>query len=123
MIEHIGAPSLARRIRRWMDDLFTSRLVRELETQLLQTKIDKDAQIGRLLEEKKALQGKIEKLELAIWPLSSRAGAVYAQQVNPPKPMTAATIPLTKFEQIYADELRKNAEADAQEAAAKEKQS
>lgn len=121
MIEHIGQPSAGRKLRRFFEELFTSRLVRQLETDLLQAKIAKDVEVNRLLEEKKSLLDKIEKLELAIWPLASRAGVAYAANVQPPRPMSPAQTPLTKFEQVVAKTLRENQEMDAQEA--KEKQS
>jgi flagellar biosynthesis/type III secretory pathway chaperone len=73
---------LGQRIRAFLEQLLTSRHVRFLESELIRVRMEKDAHIRTLTEEKAGLLAKIDKLELAIWPLSSRAGAVYAAPVK-----------------------------------------
>ena len=102
---------LGQRIRAFLEQLLTSRHVRFLEAEIIRTRLEKDAQIRTLQEEKAALQAKIEKLELAIWPLSSRAGAIYAAPprttIQPEAIKLAAT--------TYAEALREHTEKLEQE--------
>lgn len=49
---------------------------------------DKDAVIERYVQEVNALKGKIALMETAIMPLSSVAGRVYQDKLNPPKERT-----------------------------------
>src|SRR5437868_2451621 len=88
MIHHIGQTppplSWSKRFRRFWEDLFEPRALRMLQTELLNTRLDKNRQIETLKAENAALKGKLEKLELAVWPLSSRAGQAYAASMTPP---------------------------------------
>lgn len=63
------------RFRRIWDNLATSRYERHLLEQ-----------IEQLRDERAMWKQKCERLELAVMPLASVAGARYAQAVNPPKP-------------------------------------
>ena len=118
-IERIAArkpehPSLGSRIRRFFDDLFTSRLVRALEIELINTRIDKNREIDWLRQQNALLQAKVEKLELAIWPQASRAGQAYVAQVNPPAKPKPAEIPLTQWQQVVKAQVEENARLDAE---------
>jgi len=105
---------LGQRIRAFLEQLLTSRHVRFLESEIIRTRLEKDAQIRTLQEEKSALQAKIEKLELAIWPLSSRAGAVYAHtSTNNMTINASSTIKLPAT--TYAEALREHTEKLEQE--------
>lgn len=86
---------LGQRIRAFFEQLLTSRHVRFLESELIRIRLEKDAQLRTLQEEKQALLAKIDKLELAIWPLASRSGAIYAAKphvgILPPEVKMPAT--------------------------------
>ena len=98
-------------IRAFLEQLLTSRHVRFLEAELIRARMEKDAHIRTLTEEKAALLAKIDKMELAVWPLSSRAGAVYAA---PPKiQQHDATIKMPAS--TYAEALREHTEKLEQE--------
>jgi hypothetical protein len=83
VVESSARKPLGSRIRLFFEQLFTSRHVRFLENELIRVRVEKAEIIHSLQDEKKALQAKIEKLELAIWPSASRAGAAYAAQGKP----------------------------------------
>lgn len=59
---------LGQRIRSFFEQLLTSRHVRFLETELIRVRLEKDAVIKRLHDQQAFLQGKVDKLELAMWP-------------------------------------------------------
>lgn len=73
---------LGQRIRAFFEQLLTSRHVRFLEAEMIRIRLEKDAQLRTLQEEKTGLLAKIDKLELAIWPLASRSGAIYAAPIR-----------------------------------------
>ena len=99
-------------IRAFLEQLLISRHVRFLESEIIRTRLEKDAQIRTLQEEKVALQAKIEKLELAVWPLASRAGAIYAA---PPKTTLGGNNTIKLPATTYAEALREHTEKLEQE--------
>jgi hypothetical protein len=103
-------PGLA--IRAFLEQLLTSRHVRFLEAELIRVRMEKDAHIRTLTEEKAGLLAKIDKLELAIWPLSSRAGAVYAA---PGRNEQQKTVEFKVPANTYAEALREHTEKLEQE--------
>ena len=59
---------IGQRIRSFFEQLLTSRHVRFLEAELIRVRLEKDAVIKRLHEQQAFLQGKVDKLEMAMWP-------------------------------------------------------
>jgi hypothetical protein len=106
-------PGLA--IRAFLELLLTSRHVRFLEAELIRIRLEKDAQIRTLTEEKQTLLAKIDKLELAIWPLSSRAGAVYAAPPRIVNPPTDLKMPATTYAQAVQEHIEKMEQEEAKE--------
>lgn len=108
-IEQIGngKPALGSRIRRFFEGLLTSRHVRFLESELIRVRAEKDSVIAQLREEKRELQVKIEKLELSVWPLASRAGAAFVQRQQPKdSPRPPLELPPTKFSEALAQHMK-----------------
>jgi hypothetical protein len=123
-------------IRRFVRDLFGSRLVSHLEVEILQIRADcelrlrdKDEVIASLRTEKAALEMKVAEYEREIMPLKTRTGAaIVANATRPTKPswQTNPTdflsqLPKTRWEQ-YQDDWYQKQEADikAEKAEAKE---
>ena len=79
---------------------------------MIRVRMEKEAHIRTLSEEKAGLLAKIEKLELAIWPLSSRAGAVYAA---PPRSGNNIPEVFKMPANTYAEALREHTEKLEQE--------
>lgn len=59
---------LGQRIRAFFEQLLISRHVRFLEAELVRVRLEKDALIRNLQEEKRVFMAKIDKLEQAMWP-------------------------------------------------------
>lgn len=57
----------------------------KLENELRHQILAKDERIRELSDENAVLKAKIERMELALMPLTSRAGSVYVQSLTPPK--------------------------------------
>jgi hypothetical protein len=96
--------------------LFEPRALRMLQLELLNTRLDKNRQIEALKAENAALKAKLEKLELAVWPLSSRAGQVYAASMTPPAPALKIQPQSTTWEQLVQQRLEENERLDREEA-------
>ena len=123
MIHHIGQtppkPSLARRIRKFWDELFHFRAVRMCELLEAEVKIlrrNDNLLVQVLKEENAALRTKVEKLELAIWPLATRAGQVYAASMTPPAPALKIQPQSTTWEQLVQQRIEENERLDREEA-------
>ncbi len=121
-------------IRQFFRDLFGSRLVERLETDLLNLQNsldrqlhDRDLVIADLRGQKSQLEGKISLLEMAVMPRSTREGAEYIRAQKPalPKPnFSFADIGQTKSkwevfqENYYKEEAAKEAAEKSQKEAA-----
>jgi hypothetical protein len=103
---------LGRRIRRFYDDLFLSRTIRVLESELQACKLDKLHQIDALRAEKRELQERIKELEKAIMP-----GRIH---LPPPGPAPKLETQRTSWDQIVAERVRENERKAAEESAEKE---
>ena len=119
-------------IRRFLRELFGSRLVERLELQLLQLRQDFESRlqdreqiIADLRAEKAIMQGRMSLYENTIMPLASRAGAQIAAANNPfkPKPVFPAEIMAnrqkTRWELVQDEHEKMLAELDRQEKEAK----
>lgn len=98
---------LGQRIRAFFEQLLTSRHVRFLEAEMIRIRLEKDAHIRTLTEEKLALCLKIEKLELSIWPLASRSGAIYAAPARVTTQSEPLKIPASTFAQAMQEHVEK----------------
>jgi hypothetical protein len=120
------------RIRQFLRELFGSRLIAQLELDLLRLRQDfderlqdKDRTIAALREDIQRLQSKVVLYENTIMPHSSRMGAEVAAYVKPVKPTFSFNDigpTKSKWEQVQADheaQMRKElAEEEAQKSAA-----
>ena len=120
------------RIRQFLRELFGSRLIAQLELDLLRLRTDmdqrlqdKDRTIATLREDIQRQQSKIAVYEATIMPHSSRMGAEVAAYVKPVKPTFSFNDigpTKSKWEQVQADheaQMRKElAEEEAQKSAA-----
>jgi len=93
---------------------FVSRHTKFLESELVRTRLDADVHIRRLLDEKAKLEAKIEKLELAIWPTASRAGAIYAA-ADKPAPILNWKPPANTYQSALQEHIDKLQAEDAKE--------
>jgi hypothetical protein len=82
-----------------------SRHVKFIEGELIRVRLEKDAYIRTLQEEKTSLLAKIDKLELAIWPLASRSGAIYAA---PPHHVVSSNTELKMPATTYAQAMEEH---------------
>lgn len=85
--------SFALKIRDFLDDLFYSKLVLQLENDLVRLRQDmeerlhdKDLTVSELRSEKAALQSKAALYELTLMPHASRQGADLVRSTKPTKP-------------------------------------
>lgn len=108
--------SLAKRIRKFFEDLFTSRHVRFIEAEMHRVRLEKDRQIEQLRSEKEQLQAKVEKLEVAMWSTSSKAGSAYASQ-DKPAAKVVTDLPPSKYQQALTMHMK---QLDKEEQAVKE---
>ena len=123
-VETVKTPklSIARRIRLFWDELFHSKALQELNVLRLEVKLlrRKDSELVQVLrDDNKRLRDKIDKLELAVWPLSSRAGQAYAASMTPVAKPLEMQQSRTTWEQLVADRIAENDALDKQEAAKK----
>ena len=120
MVHHIGQTppplSWGKRFRRFWEDLFEPRALRMLQTELLNTRLDKNRQIEALKAENAELKKKLEKLELAVWPLASRAGQSYAASMTPPAQALKMSESRTTWEQLVQQRIEENERLDREEA-------
>jgi hypothetical protein len=110
-IEHIGSPSaasLAKRLRRWLSDLFGSRYAQLLERELLQTRLDKDRQIAELRADRDRL---LEAL-MAVKSIPMRVASLPVPGAADGK--TSATIQ-TNWQRLQAEAIAKNAADEEKE--------
>jgi len=103
---------LGRRIRRFYDDLFLSRTIRVLESELQACKLDKLHQIDALRAEKRELQERIKELERALMP-----GKIHTPISVP---LRSLDPPPVKWDDLVARKVEENAKRAAEEAATKE---
>lgn len=120
----------AKSVRQFFRDLFGSRYIMQLETDLLRLRQDleerlrdKDQIIADLRAEKAALQGKIIVYENSLLPLASKAGADVVAATKPkPKPNWGITFGeppmMTNWQKIQADWEKHQDELDKAVAAA-----
>lgn len=121
-------------IRRFLRDLFGSRLVETLEINLVHVRQDcerrlqdKDQVIADLRAEKALMLGRMTIYENTIMPLASRAGAQVVSATNPKSPTKPnfsikelmTQLPKSPWEIEQERFYRERDEADAAEAAAK----
>ena len=90
--------SLGARIRQFLRDLFGSRLVDQLETELLRIRNDYESRLherDEVIAEQRSriaqLDGKIDRYELVLLPLSSPLGNLFKEKREPP-----SYVPLTE---------------------------
>ena len=109
----------------WVQFFFPYR--RHLELELIQLRVDmserlgeKDRRIASLEGELAMARGKCDRMELVLMPLSSRAGAAFAAQLNPPPaaPKVAMPPPEGSWQAYLKGEMAK---MDALEVQVKEK--
>lgn len=124
MVHHIGqrpaSLSWGKRFRRFWEDLFEPRALRLVEAELLNVRLEKNRQIEALRAENSELKAKIEKLELAVWPLSSRAGQSYVASMTPPTAPLKISQPRSTWEQLVQQRIEENQRLDQEEAAQKQ---
>ena len=89
-------PTVGSHIRQFLRELFGSRLVERLETDLLSLRNDYDQRlheqslvISSLRKEKSQLVAKVALYEIALMPLQTRAGAQVVASQSPKKPSFA----------------------------------
>lgn len=112
---------MGKRIREFLRDLFGSRLVEQLELDLLRLRQDfesrlqdKDLMIASLREEKALLNSKVALYEMTIMPRSSRVGAEVVAYQKPAKPNFAKPFmeqPMKSRWELYQEEYYKEQEA------------
>jgi HPt (histidine-containing phosphotransfer) domain-containing protein len=98
-------------LSRWLSDVLTaSRYCHSLEQRLIQERQDfterlgeKDARIKELRTELAGAKLEGDRMRLALMPLASPAGAMYAEQANKPRP---PVIPAFSGSQDWQSELR-----------------
>jgi len=117
------------RIRQFLRELFGSRLIAQLELDLLRLRQDfedrlqdKDRVIAGLREEKQQLMSKVATYELAIMPHSSRMGAevvTYQKPIKPNFSFTEIGPPKSKWEMVQEQHNAQMAKEIAEEEAKK----
>ena len=116
---------MGEKIRNFFRELFGSRYVEHLETEILRVQQDciarlqdKELVIAELRSDKAQLQAKIISYEQVIMPLSSRAGASIASS-KPLKPSWATDLnvppPMTRWQLEQKKHDEENARLDAEE--------
>lgn len=119
-------------IRRFFRELFGSRIVEHLETEMIQLRQDfeqrvqdKDRELATLKEEKALLMSKITVYEMTIMPHSSRSGAEIVAYQKPKKPNFnfIESIPTKSRWQQFQDDYYKEEEAAEKAAKANERES
>lgn len=114
------------RIRQFFRELFGSRLVEQLQEDLMRLRNDRDQQLHdkdqvilSLREEKQLMMSKLAAYELTLMPHASRQGAEYVKTVKPLRPdfsFVDIPAPLTKWEKLQQDheaQMQKELEAEA----------
>ena len=128
-VESRDVESIGKRIRQFFRELFGSRVVEHLETELVQLRQDfekrlqdKDQSIASLREEKALLMSKIAMYEMTIMPHSSRIGAEVVTYNKPKKPSFAFVDTghtKSRWEQYQEDYYKEEAEREKREKADK----
>lgn len=118
--ESRNVESWGRVIRQFFRDLFGSRIVEHLETEMIQLRQDfeqriqdKDREIASLKEEKALFSSKITLYEMTLMPHASRAGAEVVSYQKPKKPAFSFidSVPVKSRWEQFQDDYYKGEEA------------